>query len=74
MGKEPACNAGEAGDKDSILGWGSTPGEGHGNPLQYLAWRIPWTEELAGYSPWGHKESDTTERLSIAQHSTALNI
>ena len=23
-----------------------------------LAWKIPWTEELAGYSPWGHKESD----------------
>ena len=22
-----------------------------------------------GYSPWGHKESDTTERLSPAQHS-----
>ena len=22
-----------------------------------LAWRIPWTEALAGYSPWGHKES-----------------
>ena len=22
-----------------------------------------------GYSPWGHKESDTTERLSIA-HTT----
>ena len=20
-----------------------------------LAWRIPWTEALAGYSPWGHK-------------------
>ena len=20
-----------------------------------LAWRIPWTEEPAGYSPWGHK-------------------
>jgi len=26
-----------------------------------LAWRIPWTEELAGYSPWGCKESDITE-------------
>ena len=26
-----------------------------------LAWRIPWTEELAGYSPWGHTELDTTE-------------
>ena len=25
-----------------------------------LAWEIPWTEELAGYSPWGHKELDTT--------------
>ena len=26
-----------------------------------LAWRTPWTEEPGGYSPWGHKESDTTE-------------
>ena len=23
-----------------------------------LAWEIPWTEDLVGYSPWGHKESD----------------
>ena len=29
-----------------------------------LAWKIPWTEELEGCSPWGHKESDTTERLT----------
>ena len=21
-----------------------------------LAWEIPWTEDLAGYSPWGRKE------------------
>ena len=28
-----------------------------------LAWKIPWTEEPGGYSPWGHKESDTTERF-----------
>ena len=31
-----------------------------------LAWRIPWTEEPSGLhrgklSPWGRKESDTTE-------------
>ena len=32
-----------------------------------VAWRSPWTEEPAGYHPWGHKESDTTERLSTAQ-------
>ena len=29
-----------------------------------LAWRILWTEEPGGYSPWGRTESDTTERLS----------
>ena len=28
-----------------------------------LAWKIPWMEEPGGCSPWGHKESDTTERL-----------
>ena len=28
-----------------------------------LAWRVPWTEDLVGYSPRGRKESDTTERL-----------
>jgi len=26
-----------------------------------LAWKIPWTEEPAGYSPWGRKELDMTE-------------
>ena len=26
-----------------------------------LAWKILWIEELAGCSPWGHKESDTTK-------------
>ena len=26
-----------------------------------LAWRVPWMGSLVGYSPWGHKESDTTE-------------
>ena len=25
-----------------------------------LAWEIPCTEELVGYSPWDRKESDTT--------------
>ena len=24
---------------------GRSPGEGNGNPLQYLFWRIPWAEE-----------------------------
>ena len=29
-----------------------------------LAWKIPWTDNLVGYSPWGGKELDTTERLT----------
>ena len=28
-----------------------------------LAWGIPWAEEPGGLHPWGHKESDMTERL-----------
>ena len=40
-----------------------------------LAWRIPWTEEPGRlHSPWGHKELDMTERLSIAFHSNILSI
>ena len=35
-----------------------------------LAWKISWTEEPgAGYSPWGRKESDTTEWLSTHTHT-----
>ena len=29
-----------------------------------LAWRIPWIDSLAGYSPQGRKGSDTTEQLT----------
>ena len=28
-------------------------------------WRIPWTEEPAGYSPCSHKESDRPEGLTL---------
>ena len=30
-----------------------------------FAWEIPLTEEPVGYSPWGLKESDTTEQVNI---------
>ena len=30
-----------------------------------LGWEIPWTEEPGGLSPWGRKESDTTEQLKM---------
>ena len=31
-----------------------------------LAWRIPWTEEPGGYSPWCCKELDMTEWLTLS--------
>ena len=31
-----------------------------------LAWRIPWTEDIVGHSPWGCKESDMTERVKLS--------
>ena len=41
-GKESACSAGDPG---SIPGSGKSLDGRHDNPLQYFAWRIPWTEE-----------------------------
>ena len=32
-----------------------------------LAWKIPW-RSLIDYSPWGRKESDTTEQLHFRFH------
>ena len=41
---------------------GRAPGGGHGNPLQYSWLENPHGERsLAGYSPQGHKELETTE-------------
>ena len=48
------------------LGRKDSPGEGNGNPVRNPAWKIPWTEEPVGYSLWGHKESDTTERFHFS--------
>ena len=62
-GKKPACNAG---DQDSISGSRRSPGGGNGNPSSILSWEIPGQRSLAGYSPWGHKESDTTERVTLS--------
>ena len=62
-GKESACNEEDLG---SIPSLGSTPGEEKATHSSFLAWRIPWTGELAGHSPRGHEESDRTEQLSTA--------
>ena len=58
------ASAGDVRDVGAVPGFGRSPGGGHGSPLQYLAWRTPWTEEPAGYSPWGHNKSDMTAEIS----------
>ena len=53
------------------LGGEDPPGGGQGNPLQYSCLgESHGQRNLAGcYSTQGHKESNTTERLSTAQHT-----
>ena len=58
--KNPPASAGDAGDSGSTPGSGGSPGGGNGNPLQYsLPGEFHGQRSLAGYSPWGRKESDT---------------
>ena len=59
--KESACDVGDLG---SVPGSGRSPGGGNGNPRQCSCLENPGQRSLAGYSPWGHKESDTIEQLS----------
>ena len=66
MGKECACSARDLG---LIPGSGRSLEKGVATHSS-----IPCLENhhgqrsMAGYSPWGHEESDTTKRLSTAQN------
>ena len=44
-GSDDEASAYNAGDPASACGLGRSPGGGNGNPLQILAWKIPWMEE-----------------------------
>ena len=58
-GKQSACNVGDLG---LIPELGRSPEEGNSNALQYSCLQSPHGQRsLMGYSPWGRKESDTTE-------------
>ena len=46
--------------------WEDPLEKGMATHTSILAWRIPWTEEPGRvYNPWGCKELDTTEQLSL---------
>ena len=62
MIKNPSANAGHIRNSGSIPGLGRSPGEEHGNPLQYSSQEhLHGQRSLVGYSPWGCKELDMTE-------------
>ena len=62
MVKESACNAGDPG---LIPGLGRSLGEEMATHSSTLAGEFHGWRSLAGYRPWGRKESDTTERLTL---------
>ena len=64
MVKNPPANAGDSGETGSMPRLVNSPGRGNGNPLQYSCLGNPMERSVAGYSAWGHKELDMTERLS----------
>ena len=50
-----------------ISGSGRSPGGGDGFPVRYSCLENPHGQRsLVGYSPWGRRESETTERLTVS--------
>ena len=52
------------------LGWEDSLEKGMATDSSILAWRIPWTEKLVGYSPWNHKEYMHCSFLNLVVIST----
>ena len=62
MVKSLPVNAGGSRDTSMIPGLGQSHGEECGNLAQYSCLENSMDRRnLAGYSPWGHKESEVTE-------------
>jgi len=59
--KNPPANARDTGDSGSVPELGRSPGEGNGNPLQFLPGRYHGQRSLVGYSQLSCKELDTIE-------------
>ena len=62
------ADAGDVKDTSSVPGSERSPGGGNGNPLQYLAWRIPWTEGPGGLQSTGLQRV-RHDRATKQQHS-----
>ena len=70
MIKNPLAKRGDIGDAGVIPGSGRSPGVGKWQPtLVFLPRESYGQRSLAGYSPWGCKESDMLKRLSAYAHT-----
>ena len=69
VAKNPPANAEVARDSGSIPELGRSPGGGNGKSLIFLPRKFHGQRSLADYSSWGHKESDTTDELSVRTHT-----
>ena len=66
-GKESTCDVGDLG---SIPGLGRFSWRREWQPTPvFLPGEFHWQRSLVDYSPWGHKESDTTEWLNTHTHT-----
>ena len=54
-GKEPLCQCRRGERRVLFLGGKDPLEEGMATHSSILAWRRPWTEGPAGYSPWGRR-------------------
>ena len=64
--KNPPANAGSVRDEGLIVGLGSCPGGGHGNPLQYSCLENPMDRGAWSAAIHGCKESDVTD---VTEHA-----
>ena len=69
--KNLPVNAGDAGNAGSILGRENPLEEKMAACSNILAQEIPWKKSLAGYSPCGCRESDTTKQVSTHEKTHA---
>ena len=74
MVKRLPANGGDFRDAGLIPGSGRSLGGWYSNPLQYSCLENPHGQRsLVGYSPWGCKELDTTEQLTLCNLSVQFS-
>ena len=66
MVKNPPASADDTRDMGLISGSERSLEREMATRSSILAWRIPWTRSLVGYSPWSRKELDSTEATEHA--------